>query len=150
MTHIDVTGTQWDVKDSGVGIDASFFLPPQVIAPFIMCGGITCPCPNFNGATVYIWEWIINPRSWVSPIVDYYLLLNFVLTGEIFQMCDLSTIVYCNHFSDVIMGTMASQITSLTIVYSTVYSGPDLAKYQGSASLSVPLLTRGENICSSF
>ena len=29
---------------------------------------------------------------------------------------------YCFHYSDVIMGAMASQITSLTIVYSTVYS----------------------------
>ena len=29
------------------------------------------------------------------------------------------------HYSDVIMGAMASQITSLTIVYSTVYSGAD-------------------------
>ena len=29
------------------------------------------------------------------------------------------------HYSDVIMGAMASQITSLTIVYSTVYSGGD-------------------------
>ena len=27
------------------------------------------------------------------------------------------------HYSDVIMGAIASQITSLTIVYSTVYSG---------------------------
>ena len=29
------------------------------------------------------------------------------------------------HYNDVIMGAMASQITSLTIVYSTVYSGAD-------------------------
>ena len=29
-------------------------------------------------------------------------------------------LVYGLHYSDVIMGTMASQITSLTIVYSTV------------------------------
>ena len=29
------------------------------------------------------------------------------------------------HYSDVIMGVMASQITSLTVVYSTVYSGAD-------------------------
>ena len=29
------------------------------------------------------------------------------------------------HYSDVIMGTMASQITNITILYSTVYSGPD-------------------------
>ena len=32
------------------------------------------------------------------------------------------------HYGDVIMGTIASQITSLTIVYSTVYSGADQRK----------------------
>ena len=32
------------------------------------------------------------------------------------------------------MSTMASQITSLTIAYSTVYSGPDQRKHQSSAS----------------
>ena len=40
------------------------------------------------------------------------------------------------HYSDVIMSTMASQITSLTIVYSTVYSGAYQSKHQGSASLA--------------
>ena len=34
------------------------------------------------------------------------------------------------------MGVMASQITSLTIVYSTVYSGADQRKYQSSVSLA--------------
>ena len=34
------------------------------------------------------------------------------------------------------MGAMASQITSLTIVYSTVYSGADQWKHQSSASLA--------------
>ena len=34
------------------------------------------------------------------------------------------------------MGAMASQITSLTIVYSTVYSGADQSKHQISASLA--------------
>ena len=34
------------------------------------------------------------------------------------------------------MGTMASQITSLTIVYSTVYSDADQRKHQSSASLA--------------
>ena len=33
------------------------------------------------------------------------------------------------------MGAFASQITSLTIVYSTVYSGADQKKYQSSPSL---------------
>ena len=40
------------------------------------------------------------------------------------------------HYDDVIMGMMASQITSLTIVYSTVYSGADQSKHQSSASLA--------------
>ena len=40
------------------------------------------------------------------------------------------------HYDDAIMGTMASQITSLAIVYSTVYSGADRRKHQSSASLA--------------
>ena len=40
------------------------------------------------------------------------------------------------HYDDVIMGAIASQITSLTIVYSTVYSGADQSKHQSSASLA--------------
>ena len=34
------------------------------------------------------------------------------------------------------MTTISSQITSLTIIYSTVYSGADQSKYQSSASLA--------------
>ena len=41
-----------------------------------------------------------------------------------------------SHYSDVIMSTMASQITSLIVVYSTVYSGLDQRKHQSSASLA--------------
>ena len=40
------------------------------------------------------------------------------------------------HHSDVIMSAMASQITRLTIVCSTVYSGADQRKHQSSASLT--------------
>ena len=41
------------------------------------------------------------------------------------------------HYIDVIMTTMASQITSLTVVYSTVYSDADQRKHQSSASLAI-------------
>ena len=41
-----------------------------------------------------------------------------------------------NHYNDVIMGTIASQITSLAIVYSTVYSEAYQRKHQSSASLA--------------
>ena len=40
------------------------------------------------------------------------------------------------HCNDVIMDTIASQITSLTIVYSIVYSDTDQRIYQSSASLA--------------
>ena len=46
-------------------------------------------------------------------------------------VCIYVTILY---YSDVIVSTMASQITSLTIVYSTVYSNEDQTKHQSSAS----------------
>ena len=40
------------------------------------------------------------------------------------------------HYDDVIMGEIASQITSLTIVYSAVYLDAAQRKYQSSASLA--------------
>ena len=40
------------------------------------------------------------------------------------------------HYGDVIMSTIASQITSLTIVYSTVYSDADQRTHQSTASLA--------------
>ena len=48
----------------------------------------------------------------------------------------IQTAVQRNHYNDVIMSLMASQITSLTIVYSTVYSGAGQRKHQSSASLA--------------
>ena len=40
------------------------------------------------------------------------------------------------HYNDVMMGAMVSQITSPTIIYSTVYSGADQRKHQSTASLA--------------
>ena len=47
-----------------------------------------------------------------------------------FQLADIT------HCKDVIMGMIASQITSLMIVYSTIYSGADQRKHQSSTSLA--------------
>ena len=41
-----------------------------------------------------------------------------------------------SHYIDIIMTTMASQITNLTVVYSTIYSDVDQRKYHSSASLA--------------
>ena len=47
----------------------------------------------------------------------------------------LSRGLMVTHYCDVIMNTIASQITSLTIVYLTVNSDADQRKHQSSASL---------------
>ena len=44
-------------------------------------------------------------------------------------------LVHC-HYDDVIMTMLVSQITSLTVVYSIVYSGVNQRKHQSSASLA--------------
>ena len=45
-------------------------------------------------------------------------------------------VVLAIHYNDAIMGAMVSHITSLTIVYLSVYSGADQRKHQSSASLA--------------
>ena len=92
-------------------------------------------------------------RCWIHKNIPY-----LVLTVELWCVCceylwenwlryDRTTLylerlsLYWNraqdsHYNDVIMGTMASQITSLTIVYSIVYSGADQSKHQSFVSLA--------------
>ena len=43
---------------------------------------------------------------------------------------------FTSHYIDTIMGAIASQIISLTIVYSIVYSGADQRKHRNSPSLA--------------
>ena len=57
------------------------------------------------------------------------------LSMLLYQLISVSRRTH-GHYGDVIMGTMAFQITSLTIVYSTVSSGADQRKHQSSASLA--------------
>ena len=44
--------------------------------------------------------------------------------------------LFKDHYSDVIIIAIASQITDVSIVYSTVSSGTDQRKHQSSASLA--------------
>ena len=50
--------------------------------------------------------------------------------------CNWQGLPFGNHYDDVIMGSMASQITNLTIAYSSVYSDADQRKHQSFASLA--------------
>ena len=45
-------------------------------------------------------------------------------------------VLISQHYNDVIMSEVASQITSFTIAYSSIYSGTDQRKHQSSASLA--------------
>ena len=85
-------------------------------------------------------------------VIKWYVHLKFTLRtywwpvgsgGRVWNCCggdsislDVCTRVMINHYGDVMMRTMAPQITSLMIVYSTVYSGGDQRKHQSSASLA--------------
>ena len=59
-----------------------------------------------------------------------------ITTVKIRRLCDYNENL---HFIEIIMSAMASKITCLTIVYSTVYSGADQRKHQSSASLAFVL-----------
>ena len=100
---------------------------------------MTYPFPNFNDYAVSL-----GMEKWFHPtLYDYVhtyscldsswsvLVKGTPACKKIFQ-----DIIQYQHYSDIISGAMASQITSLTIVYSTLYSGADQRKHQSSASLA--------------
>ena len=76
--------------------------------PIKLWGEITYPFPNFKGR-----------HCWLLRM------------GKLFHLT-----FYYGHYIDVIMTTMASQITSLTVVYSNVYSDAEQRKHQSSTSLA--------------
>ena len=70
------------------------------------------------------------------PVIMSFDIFIFVNASKLFGSEALIRLLQY-HYNDVIMSAMASQITSLTIVYSTVYSGADQRKHQTSASLAL-------------
>ena len=89
----------------------------------------------FFGIPIQSWDNNTCLRSFhFIPVVPMKSHLNGP-GNVILTKCPLHRIL-SYHCGDVIMGTIASQITSLTIVYSTVYSDADRRKHQSSASLA--------------
>ena len=75
--------------------------------------------------------------------VNYSCCILFYM-GSMFIYISLYTMDPCNkdyyyyyYYNDVVMSVMASQITGVSIVYSTVCSGADQRKHQSSASLAL-------------
>ena len=83
--------------------------------------------------------------SFYRALMDYIVSWSEIQWGAIISLSTFSQILTVDtselaclgdHYSDVIMSMMVSQVTSLTIAYSTVYSGIDQRKHQSSTSLA--------------
>ena len=83
----------------------------------------------------------LRPYEYSSDVIPHRWFLGAIANNnqirEIWSLdyYGISMLKSMLHYYDVIMGTNASQITSLAVVYSTVYSGADQRK-QSSASLA--------------
>ena len=62
--------------------------------------------------------------------------IDFLLIFIFFFFLSYNKFPYIPHYDDVTMGTIASLITSLTIVYATVYADAYQRKHQSTASLA--------------
>ena len=109
--------------------------------------------PKYNGLTIcisnvghdikfalfycnrkYIWLW--DPTQLYLVITSAIHAAPGILVPNNGSDCSTSLLLCYTHNIDVIMTTIASQITSPTVVYSTVYPGADQRKHQSSASLA--------------
>ena len=83
-----------------------------------------------------------NKREWYGKIDPYHYITTHNLGAKrkrnIWNLLYRLWIQYFSlqHYNDIKMGSMASQITSLTTIYTTVYSGADQRTHQSSASLA--------------
>ena len=77
-----------------------------------------------------VWTLLLEPALLEVTVPTWTNISSILYTG----MCSLYD--HVTPYSDVIMSAMASQITSVTIVYSAICSGADERKYQSSALLA--------------
>ena len=92
-------------------------------------------CPGQRAQSTYQHSWYATndhliSATWINIFVRCHL---YIQSGLWCYMSQWPMTV--SHYSDVTMGVMASQIISLTVVYSTVYSAADHIKHQSSALL---------------
>ena len=88
--------------------------------------------PGLSGAVT---SWAVSSmHDWIGYLLSEMDSGSGVLAGRIMRWDGTPVLwLLLYHDDDVIMGVIASLITSLTIVYSTVYSDADQRKHQSSA-----------------
>ena len=87
--------------------------------------------------STWLWDmippWVYLINYWIGFIEITMILCDNNLFSDEMDCFSFDSFLP-RHYGDVIMGWMASQITNLTIVYLTVYSGAHQRKYQSSVS----------------
>ena len=130
LWHSPKTNFTWSAHDTNLQIEFKNY---------------TCKIiPHLTGANELILRWIwfcILIQAGTCMIIYTY--TNRHICGAVIHLVSRTYIILLPvlkipyvHYDDVIMTTIASQITSLTSVYSTVYSDADQRKHQSSASLA--------------
>ena len=107
-----------------------------------MCAGL--PEMNLVQLNESFWEgksdgivilfWLF---SWYYFLYDCLSIYFFSIHLPTILLVCICICMCATHYNDVIISTMASPITSLTDVYSTIHSGTDERKHQSSASLAL-------------
>ena len=82
---------------------------------------------------------LTRPESHMDIVINISVKKTMFLTSTVCPVMLLMSLVgsfTTHHYSDVILSAMASQIASVSIVYSTVCSGADQREHQSFASLA--------------
>ena len=131
--HICVTRSQWDEMSENI----KYWFDPR--RAFTAWYGQHTKLAAENAQMWVSSHMLSSHRLAILHILLLSAHLVLSLSCKIYFVWSAHVYIYSNskcHYSDVIMGAMASQITILTIVYSTVYSDADQRKHQSSVSLA--------------
>ena len=98
----------------------------------LLCGRLECfSFFKFFSQSYALIGRILFSLLYLCPHCNYRALSNLCVQYQTIEGNKIS-----QHYNGVIIGAIASQITSLTIVYSSVYSDADQRKHQSSAWLA--------------
>ena len=106
-----------------------------------------CSCYTIKSWLLMVWH-PLGARASATTLEahnnghSFYHIRQITIGSDNELVCSGST--HHLHYSNVIMGTVASQITTVSIVYSTVCSGADQRKHQSSSSLAFVRVFTGE------
>ena len=87
---------------------------------------------SYCTAVSNIWYFLLTIILWCEAEGRHKIILKWKSINSVITTLHKSS----DHYNDVIMGEIASQITSRTIVYSTVYSDADQRKHQSFTSVA--------------